>query len=100
MPINLVVNLTQREDVLVEKMLGRRVCSNCGYGYNLADIQRYPHIQLETDMPSPHFYQKIKEYAITADITNWCPGHKRVSKRSGRDFKTTTETLLQCCKSL
>ena len=67
MPINLVVNLTQREDVLVEKMLGRRVCSNCGCGYNLADIQRYPLIQLETAIPSLHFCRKCKESAITAD---------------------------------
>lgn len=34
----LALNLTLREQVLVDKCLGRRVCSKCGKGYNVADI--------------------------------------------------------------
>ncbi|KAJ9555029.1 hypothetical protein OSB04_009643 [Centaurea solstitialis] len=36
--IDLVVNLKLREDVLVEKCLGRRTCSKCGKGFNVATI--------------------------------------------------------------
>ncbi|KAM0023022.1 putative adenylate kinase [Helianthus debilis subsp. tardiflorus] len=36
--IDLVVNLKLREDVLIEKCLGRRICSECGKGFNVAAI--------------------------------------------------------------
>ncbi|CAI5508356.1 unnamed protein product [Closterium sp. Naga37s-1] len=36
--IDLAVNLTLREEVLVQKMLGRRLCSDCGGNYNVANI--------------------------------------------------------------
>ena len=39
-PISLAVNLVLDQDILVEKALARRICENCGTGYNLANIQR------------------------------------------------------------
>eukprot|EP00250_Pteridium_aquilinum_P000784 c10950_g1_i1 orf=341-1213(-) len=36
--IDLVVNLRLREDVLIMKCLGRRICSGCGTNYNIANI--------------------------------------------------------------
>lgn len=36
--IDLVVNLKLREDVLIEKCLGRRLCSQCGKNFNIASI--------------------------------------------------------------
>ncbi|KAL4854871.1 Adenylate kinase 1 [Chlorella vulgaris] len=36
--VQLAVNLDLREEVLVEKCLGRRMCSKCGKNYNIADI--------------------------------------------------------------
>nr|GEW46556.1 adenylate kinase [Tanacetum cinerariifolium] len=36
--IDLVVNLKLREDVLIEKCLGRRTCSECGKDFNVASI--------------------------------------------------------------
>lgn len=36
--IDLVVNLRLREEVLIEKCLGRRVCSQCGKNFNIASI--------------------------------------------------------------
>jgi len=36
--VPLALNLTLREQVLVDKCLGRRVCGKCGKGYNVADI--------------------------------------------------------------
>mmetsp|Transcript_40418 Transcript_40418/g.101681 ORF Transcript_40418/g.101681 Transcript_40418/m.101681 type:complete len:280 (-) Transcript_40418:166-1005(-) len=38
MGIQLAVNLDLREEVLVEKCMGRRVCSKCQKGWNIADI--------------------------------------------------------------
>ena len=34
-----VVNITLPEHVLMAKMLARRVCADCGRGYNIANIQ-------------------------------------------------------------
>ncbi|KAF6150559.1 hypothetical protein GIB67_030360 [Kingdonia uniflora] len=36
--IDLVINLKLREDVIVEKCLGRRICSQCGGNFNVASI--------------------------------------------------------------
>lgn len=36
--IDLVVNLKLQEDVLIEKCLGRRLCSHCGKNFNIASI--------------------------------------------------------------
>jgi len=36
--IDLALNLSLREEVLVEKCMGRRMCSHCGSNYNIADI--------------------------------------------------------------
>ena len=38
--INAVLNITLRKDILFDKLLGRRVCSGCGAGYNVCDINR------------------------------------------------------------
>eukprot|EP00744_Colponema_vietnamica_P015104 GILI01021161.1.p1 GENE.GILI01021161.1~~GILI01021161.1.p1 ORF type:complete len:236 (+),score=46.50 GILI01021161.1:100-807(+) len=45
-PINLVMNITLAEDILMEKLCGRRVCDSCGDNYNIANIKRG-----EIDMP-------------------------------------------------
>ncbi len=38
--IDVVINLTQPEDILIERISARRTCENCGNVYNLANIQR------------------------------------------------------------
>ena len=35
---DLVINLVLRQDILVQKLSARRVCSRCGRNYNIADI--------------------------------------------------------------
>eukprot|EP00250_Pteridium_aquilinum_P005025 c15188_g1_i1 orf=478-1200(-) len=45
--IDLVINLRLREDVLISKCLGRRICSGCGNIFNLADID----VQAESGSP-------------------------------------------------
>lgn len=37
--LDLVVDIALQEDVLVTKACARRVCENCGTGYNIANIQ-------------------------------------------------------------
>lgn len=44
--VSRVVNITLPEHVLMAKMLARRVCGDCGKGYNLANIK-----EGELDMP-------------------------------------------------
>jgi len=39
-PTDLVVNITLKDDILLEKLLGRRTCDGCGKGYNICDINR------------------------------------------------------------
>ena len=38
LPVRRAVNLKLREDVLVLKCCGRRVCTHCGKNYNVAEI--------------------------------------------------------------
>lgn len=35
-----VLNCILREDVNIEKLMGRRICSGCGQGYNICSIDR------------------------------------------------------------
>jgi len=37
-PTHLVVNITLKDDILLEKLLGRRTCDGCGKGYNICNI--------------------------------------------------------------
>jgi hypothetical protein len=37
-PVHLALNMGLREEVLVEKCMGRRLCSKCGKNWNVADI--------------------------------------------------------------
>jgi adenylate kinase len=37
--VRVVLNITLPERVLMEKMLARRTCADCGRGYNLANIK-------------------------------------------------------------
>ncbi|CAG9463779.1 unnamed protein product [Pedinophyceae sp. YPF-701] len=41
-PLDLVVNLSMREDALIAKCIGRRQCGKCGKGFNVADIDLPP----------------------------------------------------------
>jgi adenylate kinase len=38
--IDLVINFYNREDILLEKLMSRRVCPSCNKNYNVADINR------------------------------------------------------------
>jgi adenylate kinase len=38
--IDLVINTTLDNDILIQKLLGRRVCGNCGKNYNICSINQ------------------------------------------------------------
>ncbi|CAL2267868.1 unnamed protein product [Prunus armeniaca] len=62
--IDLVLNLKLREDVLVEKCLGRRMCSQCGGNFNVASINvkdsnGSPAISMAPLLPPPHCMSKL-----------------------------------------
>lgn len=62
--IDLVVNLRLREDVLVTKCLGRRICSQCGGNFNVAsiDVDGYdsvPRIVMPPLLPPPSCASKM-----------------------------------------
>ncbi|KAL2614132.1 hypothetical protein R1flu_025824 [Riccia fluitans] len=70
--IDLVVNLKLREDVLISKCLGRRICSQCGGNFNLAKIDikgedGAPNIFMPPLLPPPSCASKM---TVRADDTD------------------------------
>lgn len=64
MDIDLVVNLKLFEDVLLEKCLGRRMCSQCGGNFNVANINvkggnGNPSISMAPLLPPAHCMSKL-----------------------------------------
>lgn len=62
--IDLVVNLKLREDVLLEKCLGRRICSECGKNFNVASINvkgenGNPGMSMAPLLPPSHCMSKL-----------------------------------------
>ena len=62
--IDLVVNLKLREDVLLEKCLGRRLCNQCGKNFNVASINvkaenGSPGMSMAPLLPPPHCASKL-----------------------------------------
>lgn len=54
--VRVAVNMTLREDVLLQKCLGRRICKGCGANYNIADIdlpatKGFPAVQMPPLLP-------------------------------------------------
>jgi len=69
--IDMVMNLKLRDDVLVTKCLGRRICAECGGNFNLAQIQaegsaNSPAIFMPPLLPPPKCLPKM---TIRADDT-------------------------------
>ncbi|KAL1541242.1 adenylate kinase [Salvia divinorum] len=62
--IDLVVNLKLPERVLIDKCLGRRICSQCGKNFNVATIDvkgenGNPDIYMDPLLPPPHCASKL-----------------------------------------
>lgn len=59
-----MVNLKLREDVLLEKCLGRRICNGCGKNFNVANINvkaedGKPQISMAPLLPPSHCMSKL-----------------------------------------
>lgn len=62
--IDLVINLKLREEALLAKCLGRRICSECGGNYNIACIDikgddGSPELYMAPLLPPPHCEAKL-----------------------------------------
>jgi adenylate kinase len=53
-PLTLAINFVLDTEILVEKALARRMCENCGTGYNLANIVRDGYDMLPLLPKVPH----------------------------------------------
>ena len=87
--IDLVVNLKLPEEVLVDKCLGRRTCSQCGKGFNVAHINLKgengrPGISMDPLLP-PH--QCMSKLVTRADDT------EEVVKARLRIYNETSQPL-------
>lgn len=65
-PIHGVLNITLRDDILLEKLMGRRTCINCGTGFNICNIQRYSKSHSEMVIQWIPYYPRRKEFVIAA----------------------------------
>jgi len=66
--IQLAVNLSLREEVLIQKCVGRRKCGKCGKNYNLATISlpedgRWPAITMPPLPPPPECMEYMQQRA-------------------------------------
>ncbi len=62
--VKLVVNLKLREEALIAKCLGRRICSQCGVNFNLAGLEMEessiaPRIFMPPLLPPPSCASKM-----------------------------------------
>lgn len=69
-PVHGVLNITLRSDILLEKLMGRRTCVNCGTGFNICDIQRLNLLYSETDTRWIPFSPRRKILAMLVDTSS------------------------------
>lgn len=87
-PLHLVVNFFLRKDVLVDKLLGRRICEKCGGNYNICDIKDGEY-DMEPLLPSNCTQCKEGEFLKErADDT------KEIIERRLQDYEEKTAPLL------
>jgi adenylate kinase len=69
-PIHGVLNITLKDDILLEKLMGRRTCVNCGTGFNICNIQRYFTFYPGTVTRWTPFCRRSRGSAITAGTSS------------------------------
>jgi len=78
-PIHLVVNLNLKWEILLEKLMGRRTCLECGRAYNLCNIQRDGY-EMDPLIPKPGDCDK-------------CGGNPKLIVRDDDTEKVITERM-------
>jgi adenylate kinase len=81
-PVHGVLNITLRDDVLLEKLMGRRTCVNCGTGFNICNIQRYQCFNSVTDTRWIPCSPNARAIATPA-ATSWSSAKTTPRKSSG-----------------
>ena len=71
--VDLIFNFTNRMDILLEKLMGRRVCPNCNRNYNVAHIDR------------DGYYMKALLPEKDPHICDDCPGVKLVVRDDDKE---------------
>tara|TARA_B110000285_G_scaffold211569_1_gene254365 strand:- start:56 stop:703 length:648 start_codon:yes stop_codon:yes gene_type:complete len=50
--IDLIINFTNRDEIVIQKLGGRRVCPNCNKNFNIADVNTEDGYQMSPLLPS------------------------------------------------
>lgn len=91
--IDLLINFYNREEVLLEKLMGRRVCPSCNRNYNIAEINTEDGYHMKPLLPKKK-----------ADECDDCPGVKLVVRDDDKEliirdrlkvYKEKTEPILE-----
>ena len=69
-PIHVVLNITLKDDILLEKLMGRRTCKKCGQAFNICNIQRFIECNLEMDIQWTHYYPRKKVFVTPVEINS------------------------------
>jgi len=72
--IDLIINFFNREEILLQKLMSRRVCPSCGKNYNIADINTPDGYQMKPLLPK----KKVDE-------CDNCPGVKLVTREDDNE---------------
>lgn len=90
--VDLIINFFNRDEILLQKLMGRRVCPKCSRNYNIADINSADGYKMKPLLPKKK-----------ADECDDCPGQKLVVRDDDREdiirdrlkvYKDKTEPIL------
>ena len=96
--MDLIINFFNREEILIEKLMGRRVCPNCGKNYNVATIDTEDGYKMDPLLP-----KKDPEFCDN------CPGVRLVVRDDDKEsiikerlqlYKDKTEPILDFYRSM
>ncbi|XP_058098099.1 adenylate kinase 1, chloroplastic-like [Magnolia sinica] len=93
--IDLVVNLKLREDILLEKCLGRRICSQCGGNFNIASIN----IKGENGMPGIFMAPLLPPVHCTSKLITRSDDTEAVVKERLRIYNETSRPVEEFYRS-
>lgn len=88
-PLHLVVNFMLRTDILIDKLLGRRICEKCGGNYNVCDIKNGEY-DMEPLLPTNCTQCKDGEF-----LKERLDDTKEIIERRLQDYEQKTAPLLK-----
>lgn len=88
-PITTVVNCILREDILIEKLLGRRICKKCNKAYNLCTINKEGYLM---EAMLPKYSDKCDNCSIPLSTRE--DDTEQIIKKRLIEYQFKTEPLL------